>query len=204
MNAAPYEVVMGPGEGWITDDLDAEFPKVDETPDPGVWKKIGKRGNRTYLEDGVTVRKLQTTATFTGLGAIAPTKAIRSSVGLQVDIPVADISPDTLALIHNGNSVSTVPAGGDAGYKVIDGYVSPDVKVLKMLVRGPSPESATGYGQFEIQRVFESSDSSEMTYRKDGTPVAINLQFTAMENLDAETDADRFYQFRAMTAPASS
>lgn len=206
-HAAPYEVVMGPGEAWIAPVGTAE-PKVDDTPAELVsagWTKIGSKGNKVYMEDGVTCRRQQTINTFMGLGSLGPVKAVRSVIGFQVDIPVADISLATLRHIHNGNAVTTVAAAGaEAGYKTIAGYMDAQVANYALLVRGPSPEHAEGYGQWLVTKCFESGDASEMTYRKDGSPVAINLQFTALEDLDAEDDADRFYRFTAMHEPAGT
>ncbi len=203
MHAAPWEVVMGPAGLWVAP-VGTPFPLADAEPS-GPWKKVGTNGNRNYTEDGVTVAIAKTTATFTGLGSMAPIKAVNSVVGWQARVGVADLSPDLLALLMNGNTVTKTPAsGGSVGFDVIDGLIDPQVAVFACVVRGPSPKSPTGYGQFEVVKAFESSESSELVYVKNGTPTVANLQFTAMEDIAAGDGENRFYRFRAMTAPSET
>jgi hypothetical protein len=201
-HAAPYEVVMGPAEIWIAP-VGTAFPLVDAEP-TGPWEKVGTNGNKNYTEDGVTVSIAKSTATFSGLGSMGPVKAVISVVGWMCSVGVADITPALLSLLMNSNTVTEVAAGGEAGYHVIDGLVDPQVTNVALLVRGPSPLAATGYGQFEVVKAFESSESSDLLYVKSGAATTANLRFTAMEDIAAESGENAFYRFRAMSAVAVS
>ena len=85
------------------------------------------------------------------LGEHLPIKSIRSEEDVTVEVILADMALEQVALALNSNTVTTTAAGtGTPGDKAIQLYRGPDVAQMALLARGPSPYFASGYAQFEL------------------------------------------------------
>jgi hypothetical protein len=100
------------------------------------------------------------------------------------------------------NTVDTVPAGGEAGYKKIGLSRGFSIKTVQLLVRGPSPEMPDGVAQYEIPRCMQTG-SPEVVYKK-GTPAGLALEWTALVDADAQDESERFGRLLIQTDAAVS
>lgn len=190
MNNVPFEIIAQPYTLYLGAAGDV-FPTLDE--DPGVgWLKVGSSGDRNYTEDGVTVAHDQSEEFFRSLGSTGPMKAFRTEEDLKVSLMVADLTLEQYAIALNDNAVTTVaPGAGTVGYKKIGLSRGADVTQYALLVRGLT---ASAYGnrmaQYEIPYCVQSG-AQELTFQK-GTPAALALEFTALEDPDAASEDERF------------
>lgn len=190
MNAAPFEIVAAPFSVYWAPVGEA-FPDVDEVPG-GNWALIGTSGDRDYTPDGVAIVFSQTIEKIRGAGSTGPRKATRTEEDLMVRFSVFDNLLAAQRLAHNNNAIATTAAGsGTPGFKEIPVYKGLDVAQLALLARGPSPEAnAAWQQQLEIPVCYQSG-SPEPVFNKAGA-AGMALEFTALEDPNAATSADRF------------
>lgn len=185
----PFEIVATPLTAWLAP-VGETFPLIDADP-AGNWTKVGTNGDRNYDEDGVTVAHSQATSVFRGAGAVGPQKAFRTEEDLMIRVPLIDISLEQYARVLNANTLSTTAAGtGTAGFKSIGLSQGKDITLYALLVRGVSPDDAALALQYELPRVFQSGNP-EPNFRK-GEPAGLDLEFTALEDLSASSEDQRF------------
>lgn len=186
----PYEIIAAPFTVWFAPVGEA-FPAIDAAPG-GNWAMIGTSGDKDYNEEGVTVSHPQTTTKFRGLGSTGPRKAWRTEEDLMIRFQLHDISLEQYKHALNGNAVTATAAGsGTAGFKKIGLHQGLDVTRLAVLVRGDASAYGAGYkGQYEAPICFQSG-SPEPVFRK-GEPAGLQLEFTALEDPSAASDAERF------------
>lgn len=197
-NTAPFEIIAAPYELWIAA-VGTAFPDVDAAPAAG-WTKVGTLGKRNYDEEGVTVQHSETIETFTPAGATGPVKAFRTAEGLVISLTLADLSLEQYAHALNQNAITDVAAGaGTAGTKTIGLTRGLDVARRALLLRGESPYGDAMAMQYEVPIAFQSG-SPEPSFRK-GEPAMLALEFTALEDPGAATEAQRFGRLKAQTAP---
>jgi len=189
----PLEVVATPFELWLAP-VGESFPLIDATP-AGNWVKIGTSGHRSTTEDGVTVTHSKNIEEIRSLGSTGPIKGFITEEGLVISLTIMDITLENYNLAFNHNTVTdTAASSGVAGIREMDLYMGPVVDLAQraLLVRGlnASPYLASSNIQYQIPVVYESG-SPEVVSQK-GTPIGLALEFTAIEDPNASTDADRF------------
>lgn len=202
MNGIPYEIIAQPYTLYLAD-VGSVFPSLDE--EPGVsWLKVGTSGDRNYTEDGVTIAHDEKDEIFRALGSTGPMKAFRAEEDLKISLMLADLTLEQYAIILNGNTITTTPPGsGTVGYKKIGLSKGLDVKQYALLARGPT---ASAYGnrmaQYEVPLCFQSA-GQEVTFQK-GTPAALALEFTALEDPNAASEDERFGRLLMENADAET
>ena len=177
----PYEIIGAPYTLWLAPVGEA-FPLIDAAP-AGNWIKVGTNGDKNYSEDGVTVAHSQSFEQARPAGATGPVKAWRTEEDLMIRLSLWDLTLEQYAKAMNDATVATTAAGsGTAGFKTIGLSQGQDVALYSMLVRGISP-----YGnfnaQYQVPRVYQSGNP-EPVFKK-GEPAALDLEFTALEDLSA-------------------
>lgn len=186
----PYEIVAGPLQLWLAP-VGTAFPDVDEDPDSEDWTLIGTSGDENYSEDGVTVTHSQTIEQARPAGSTGPRKAWRTGEDLTIALVLWDITPEQYAAALNGNEVTTTAAGsGTAGTKKIGLSRGHEVTCYALLARGTSPEGDGFAAQYEVPRCYDAGNAAPV-FRK-GTPAALALEFTALEDPNAASDDERF------------
>jgi hypothetical protein len=199
----PFEIVAAPFTLWVAP-VGTAFPDIDEAPS-GSWIKLGTSGDRSETEEGVTVTHGQEINQVRTAGATGPVKAFRTQESMVVAMTLLDLSLEQYAQALNGNAVTTTAAGvGSAGFKALKLYQGLQVEALALLVRGAA---GSAYGddwaaQYEIPACFQSG-SPEPVFTK-GEPAGLALEFTALEDPDAATPADRFGRIVMQHAAALS
>lgn len=188
-NVAPFEIIPFPLTLYWAPTGEA-FPDVDETP-AGNWTKIGTAGDRNYGE-GVAIVHNQTIERFRPVGATGPVKIQRTEESLIIRATVWDLTLEQYRLGLNNNTVATTAAGsGTPGFKEVDLYRGLGVTTFALLARGAFSAYGDGWNvQYEVPVVFEAG-SPEVMFTK-GTPAGLALEFEALEDPNAATEADRF------------
>lgn len=185
----PYEIIAGPLKLWLGPTGTA-FPLINAAPAAG-WTSVGTNNDRNQSADGVTVTHSETLQQVKPGGATGPVKVFREDESLTFKVVMWDMTLEQYTAAINGNPVSTTAAGtGTPGTKKIGLSKGKIVKEYALLVRGPSAYDEAYAAQYEVPRCYQSGNA-EIVYRK-GTPAGISLEFTTLEDLATNIDAERF------------
>ena len=186
----PYEIIGAPLTVWIAP-IGTAFPAVDAAP-AGEWLKLGTNGDRNYSADGVTVAHSKTYQKARPAGATGPVKAFLDEEDLMFRVTLWDLTLEQYAYALNNNTVTTTAAGaGTPGTKKLG--LSQSVgrtAEFALIARGLSPYDENMAAQYCVPRCFDSG-SAEIAYRK-SVPAGLALEFTALEDLAAANEEERF------------
>jgi hypothetical protein len=191
---SPFEIIGAPLSVYIAP-IGTAFPLINVNP-TGDWSLLGKNGDRSLSEEGVTVSHSKNYSNVRTAGSSGPVKAFLESEELMLRMTLLDLTIETYSRALNGNEVTTVAAGsGTAGFKRIG--LSQSVgrtREFALLARGLSPEDETMNMQYEFPRVYESA-SPEPVFRKGGQGAALALTFMVLEDLQATDPEQRFGRY---------
>jgi len=176
---APFELVNGPVTIYYAA-VGTAAPNVAVDPD-GSWSTLGTNGDKNYGDDGVTLTPSRDYAYQMVLGSTAPQKAFLQEQGYTVNVPLVDMTAETMARIMNGAAVSDMAASsGEGGHRSFDLMISDDVSELAILIRGKSPYADDMSAQHWIPRCHVS-DVGDYGYIK-GEAATYDVEFTALEH----------------------
>lgn len=185
----PYEVLAGPLTLYLAPVGEA-YPAIGAAPGDN-WVKVGTSGTANYADDGVTVNHTQKNETARPAGTTGPIKAWRTEEDLMIGLTLWDMTLEQYATAMNGAGVATVAAGsGTPGTKTMGLTQGQEVKTYALLAVGYSAYDNAMPAQYEVPRCFQSA-SPKPAFKK-GTPAALDLEFTALEDLSAASDDQRF------------
>lgn len=185
----PYEIVVGPQTLYLAPE-GTPYPKIDEAPQ-APWVMVGKSGTRNYSEDGVSTTHSQTIAKIRTAGSIGAVKADRTDEDLTITVTLMDNTLESYSIALGGLAPSTTAAGeGTAGFKKLGLSRGETVKTYALLARGVSAYNEAMAAQYEVPRCYQSANPNPV-YRK-GQGTGLLLTFDALEDLEAETDDERF------------
>ncbi|SCW61810.1 hypothetical protein SAMN02927924_01699 [Sphingobium faniae] len=185
----PYEIIGAPLTLWLAPSGTA-FPLIGAAP-AGTWVKVGTNGTRNYSGDGVTVAHGRTFQKARPAGATGPIKAFLDEEELMIRLTLWDLTLEQYQHVLSSNTLSTTVAGeGTAGFKKIGLSHGMTVKEFSLLARGESPYDEKMVAQYEVPRCYQSG-TPEIAYRK-AQPAGLALEFTALEDLAAANEAERF------------
>lgn len=191
----PFEIIGAPFTVYIAP-IGTTFPLINVVP-AVAWIKLGTNGDRNYSNDGVTVSHAKTYQKVRPAGATGPVKAFLDEEDLMIRLTLWDMTLEQYAYALNSNTVGVTAAGvGTAGFKKIG--LSQSVgktKEFALLVRGPSPYDEAMSAQYEVPRCYDSG-SAEPVFRN-GAPAGLALELTALEDLGAASQQERFGRFVA-------
>ncbi|PYE86914.1 hypothetical protein [Phyllobacterium leguminum] len=187
---APFEIIAAPFTAYYAP-LGTAFPVISAAP-AADWTKIGTSGDKNYDEEGVTVQHTQDINKVRSLGSTGPIKAFRREEDLIISFTVWDVSLENYRLALNQNEVSTTAAGvGTAGTRSVQFYKGEQVATMALLLRSHVSPYGDGMNmQYEVPYCFMSGNP-EPAYRK-GEPAGMALEFTALRDPAAVTDAASF------------
>lgn len=196
----PYEIMATPFDAFVAV---AGTTKPDIADDPEAsgsgWTKLGTRGADEYDEAGITVTHEQDISYYRGLRGTGPVKAFRNSEGLMIGFTLNDLTVESYAQILNDATVDA--SSGNS--RAVPLHQGPQVNAIAILFRsvdGPYGDGAPC--QYWVPKVVQSG-SPAVVHRK-GQAAGLALVYTAMENLDAVTEDERFGVFEAADAPIGS
>lgn len=185
----PYEIVSGPLTLYLAP-VGTAFPKIDEAP-AAAWKVVGLSGKKSYSDDGVSVAHSQSINKIRGAGSVGGRKALRTEEDMGITVTLWDNTLEAYALALSGEAPTTTAAGvGTAGFKEIGLSRGEEVKQFALLARGKSAYDEAMAAQYEVPRCYQAA-SPTVLYNK-GVPAGIELNFDALEDLDATSEFEQF------------
>lgn len=199
MSVQPFEILGGPLEIY-TAPVGEAFPTLDTAPPGGNWTLMGLSGSKNYSEDGVTISPEQEIELVRALGLGAPVKARRTTEDLILSVTVMDLTVEQVSLALNGNTITTVvPGSGTVGTREVELSQGLEVTQYALLIRGVSPyivntSAAPAIAQYQVPVVVVSG-SPEIVYVKGEDVAGIEMEFTAIADPNAATDAEIFGQY---------
>jgi hypothetical protein len=198
--SAPFEILTGPLNIW-TGPVGEAFTDVDTTP-AGNWVLLGTSGDSNYSEDGVSINNPQVVELFRMLGGTGPVKASRSEEDLMTTVTMHDLTLEQWAVAMNGNAVVDTPAAsGTPGIRTLNSYKGKEVTQYALLVRGKSPYDDVNWNlQLQIPVVAVTSSPNPIFVK--GVPAGLEIEFTAIEDPNAASEALRFGSIVAQDATA--
>ncbi|KPM23019.1 hypothetical protein AAJ72_08835 [Citromicrobium sp. RCC1885] len=192
----PAEIITAPYTIW-TAPYGTAFPAPSQAPGAG-WQLLGKRGARSYSEDGVAVQHQRQFSTTQPAGTMGAGFGFTTMGGLRVRARVLDLTLEQYAIAMGGNAVTrTRPDLEAVGIRTI-GLV-PRMRnpvPFAVLVRGPSAYAEGQLAQYELPRCLEDGGGAEVVFRK-GKPAGIGVTFLALRDPAALSEETAFGQLRA-------
>lgn len=171
------------------------FPVLGVAPAAG-WNLLGTNGNKSYSEDGVTVRHPQTVNRIRPAGSTGPIKAARTDEDFEIEFTLWDLTLEQYAQALSQQAVTD--AGGTRSMGIYRGFNIPE---SALLIRGPSPYDDTLDLQYEIPRAY-TEGAPEIAYVK-GQPAGLQFLFVAMVDPDA-AEGEEFGVIRAQDPDAGT
>jgi len=166
------------------------FPLVNAAP-PAAWVRVGTSGNVNYDEDGVTVSHVGKREMTRSAGLTGPIKAFITEEDLIIAVKLLDVSLEQYATALNKLLPTTTAATtGVPGTKRLGLSQGASIREYALLARGASPDGPNFVAQYQVPRCFQSGDAKPV-YKK-GKPATLDLEFTALEDLSAANEFERF------------
>jgi hypothetical protein len=169
------------------------FPALttEEASFPTAWVKVGAQVDKSYSEAGVTVTNSQSISTFTPAGSTVVRKAWRTEEGFQVAFEIADLSPETYALVMDNATVTHVT--GTPGSKTFQMKRGFTAHQQALLLRGPSPAYEGKFSQFNVYACYQGANPAPKLAAKGG-PAMLAVQYIA-----TEAENNKFVEFTVQT-----
>lgn len=171
------------------------FPALGAAPGAG-WNLLGVNGNKSYSEDGVTVRHPQTVNRIRPAGSTGPIKAARTDEDFEIEFTLWDLTLEAYAQALSQQAVTD--AGTTRVMGIYRGFSIPESAVL---IRGTSPYDDTLDAQYEIPRAY-TEGAPEVAYVK-GQPAGLQFLFVALVDPDAP-EGEEFGVIRAQDPNAAT
>lgn len=202
MSQQPFEVVAGKLDLYLAP-VGTTYPDIDATP-AADWVKLGTNGSRNYSEDGVTIAHPQSVEFWRALGSTGPIKAMRGEEELRVSLTVHDLTLEAYAVALNHNTVgTTAPTVSAGGYKKIGLSRGLDVTQKALLVRGACSAYGANWNlQLEVPIVVQAAEPEVVVSKTE--PAGLALEFAALEDPNATSEAERFGRLKMQNADATT
>ena len=184
----PSSIVIGGPEVVYRATVGTAFPALGAAPGVG-WTRLGVNGNKSYGEDGVTVRHTQTVNRIRPAGSTGPIKAARTEEDLEVEFTLWDLTLEAYAAALHQLAVTD---GGDE--RVVGLYRGFGITESAWLIRGTSPYDDALTAQYEIPRGY-TEGAPEIVYLK-GQPAGLQFLVVALVDPDA-AEGEEFGVLRA-------
>ena len=149
----------------------------------GGWNLLGVNGNKSYSEDGVTVRHPQSVNRIRPAGSTGPIKAARTDEDFEVEFTLWDLTLEQYAQALSQQAVTD--AGGTRAMGIYRGFNIPE---SALLIRGTSPYDDTLTMQYEIPRAY-TEGAPEIAFSK-GEPAGLQFLFVALVDPDADEGSE--------------
>jgi hypothetical protein len=190
--AEPFELIASPFEVWLAP-VGTTFPDVDADP-AGPWALLGVNGAYDIDSGGITVTHAQEVNIYRGLKGTGPLKAFRTSEDLKLAFTLHDLSLEEYAKIINKAPADVDTSGTTAGgatTRSLNLHQGPNIQNFALLARGASPYDDDNFAmQYQVPKVYQSGSPAPVFQK--GIPAGLALEFTALEDLNATTEEERF------------
>lgn len=173
----PSSIVIGGPEVVYRAAVGTTFPALGVTPGVG-WTKLGVNGNKSYGEDGVTIRHPQTVNRIRPAGSTGPVKAARTDEDLEVEFTLWDLTLEAYSAALSQQAVAD--GGAERTMGLYRGFSIPE---SAWLIRGTSPYDDTLQAQWELPRGY-TEGAPEIVLLK-GQPAGLQFLIVALVDPDA-------------------
>ena len=188
----PSSIVIGGPEVVYRAPVGTAFPALTDNDAAIVaagWTRLGVNGNKSYSEDGVTVRHPQTVNRIRSAGSTGPIKAARTDEDFEVQFTLWDLTLEALAdALHQGAVTDS------GGARVVGIYRGFNINESAWLLRGTSPYDDALVAQYELPRGY-TEGAPEVVLKK-GEPAGLEFLVVAMVDPDAD-EGEEFGVVRA-------
>ena len=191
----PSSIVIGGPEVVYRAPVGTAFPALGVAP-AGTWVRLGVNGNKSYSEDGVTVRHPQTVNRIRSAGSTGPMKAARTEEDFEVGFTLWDLTLEAYSAALSQQTVED--AGATRVMGLYRGFAIPE---SAWLIRGTSPYDDTLQAQYELPRGY-TEGAPEVAYVK-GQPAGLEFLIIALVDPDAE-EGEEFGVLRAQDPDAGT
>ena len=190
MATDPFEILIAQFAMYIAP-VGESFPDIEDAP-AGNWTLVGIAGSDSYDESGVVITHEQSTNAIRTYGATGPRKIVRTSEDLKVTLNLMDLTLEEYTrIIGDVAPTTTAAGGGSAGWKEIKTLRGLTPYEVALLIRADqSPYGNSWNTQYQIPRAVQIA-STTLTFVKGDAPV-LQVEFQAVEDVDASSDAERF------------
>ena len=184
----PSSVVIGGPEVVYRAPVGTAFPALTAAPS-GSWTRLGINGNKSYSDEGVTVRHPQSVNRIRPAGSTGPIKAARTEEDFEVEFTLWDLTLEAYsAALHQ------IAVDDDGATRVLPIYRGFAINESAWLIRGTSPYDDTLAAQYELPRGY-TEGAPETAYVK-GEPAGLQFLIVALVNADAD-EGEEFGVIRA-------
>lgn len=191
----PSSIVIGGPQTVHRADVGTAFPNLGV--DPGVgWSALGVNGNKSYSNDGVTIRHPQSVNRIRPAGSTGPIKAARTEEDLEIEFTLWDLTLEQYAQALSQQTVTD--AGATRSFGPYRGFSIPE---SAWLLRGPSPYDDTLDMQWELPRGY-TEGAPEIAFVK-GEPAGLQFLVVALVDPDA-AEGEEFGVVRAQDPDAGT
>lgn len=193
--AAPYEIMAVPFDAYLAP-AGTSKPDIAASPTGQGYTLLGVRGADEYDEAGVTVTHEQSINEYRGLRGTGPIKAFRTSEGLKIGFELNDLTLEAYGKILNDATVA------DIGSRAVTLHQGAQVATFALVLKSADGPYGDGMpAQYWVPVVYQSG--SPAVVHKKGDPAGLALEFTALEWLEAASEALRFGVLEAQDATGS-
>lgn len=184
----PSSIVIGGPEVVYRAPVGTAYPALGAAPGAG-WTQLGVNGNKSYGEDGVTVRHPQSVNRIRPAGSTGPIKAARTEEDLEIEFTLWDMTLEAYSAALSQQAVTD--SGGERTMGLYRGFAIPE---STWLIRGTSPYDDTLAAQYELPRGY-TEGAPEIVYIK-GQPAGLQFLIVALVDADA-AEGEEFGVVRA-------
>ena len=190
MSTAPFEILIAQFALYLGP-VGESFPDIEDAP-AGNWNKIGASGSDNYDESGVVINHDQAMNPIRTYGATGPRKFVRTTEDWKMTLNLVDLTLEEYTRVIADVAVATTAAGGgSAGFKEINLLRGISVAEVALLLRADESPYGDGWNtQYEVPRAVQTG-SQAPTFVKGEAPMLV-MEYSAVEDLSASTDAQRF------------
>lgn len=191
----PSSIVIGGPFTVYRATVGTAFPVLGAAPAVD-WNLLGVNGNKSYSEDGVTVRHPQSVNRIRPAGSTGPIKAARTEEDFEVQFTLWDLTLEQYAQALSQQAVA--PTAGVRSMGIYRGFTIPE---SALLIVGTSPYDDTLTMQYELPRAY-TEGAPEIAFVK-GEPAGLEFMFVAMVDPDA-AEGEEFGVIRAADPAATA
>lgn len=194
------EIISGPLSLFLAP-VGTAFPTIQTAP-ATPWVALGTNGARNYDVPGVEVLHNATINKVYSGGATGPLVAFHEQEDLMFRVTLLDFTLEQVRYALDQNTVTTVaPAVGVPGTRTLGlSKGMGRATEFALIAQGPSPYLDGQPARFLVTRCYQSGNIQSV-FRK-GQAVGVQMEFTALEDNAASTDAERFGRLVAVHAAA--
>lgn len=184
----PSSIVIGGPEVVYRAPVGTAFPALGAAPGVG-WTQLGVNGNKSYGEDGVTIRHTQTVNRIRPAGSTGPIKAARTDEDMEIEFTLWDLTLEAYSASLSQQAVDDT--GDERVLGTYRGFVIPE---SAWLIRGTSPYDDSLTAQWELPRGY-TEGAPEIVLLK-GQPAGLQFLIVALVDPDAD-EGEEFGVIRA-------